>query len=76
MKTRSAILGAATGGMGAAGAATLASLCCVGPAVVATLGVGGAVAVASLAPYRLYLLLGAAALLGVGFWFAYRPRKC
>ncbi|MFL5496800.1 MAG: mercuric transporter MerT family protein [Gemmatimonadales bacterium] len=60
--------------MGAALTAAAATLCCVGPAVVAIVGVGGAVAAAALKPYRLLLILVSVALLGFGFWLAYQPK--
>ena len=72
-KSRAPALGAAFGALGAAALAVAASLCCVGPAVVALLGTGGALAVAGLEPYRLYLLGGGALLLAFAFYFAYRP---
>jgi len=42
--------------------------------VVAVIGTTGAVAAASLTPYRAYFLAVAFALLGWGFWRAYRPQ--
>jgi mercuric ion transport protein len=63
----------AIGAFAAAGLGALASLCCAGPAVLAVLGTSGAVAAAGLAEYRPYLLLLAFAVLGFGFWQAYRP---
>ncbi len=68
-----AAVGASLAGVGAASTATAASLCCVGPAVVSMVGVGGAVAAAALKPYRPFLILGSLALLAAGFWFTYRP---
>lgn len=59
---------------GAVGAAFAAAACCVGPLIVAMLGVGGAGAMVALAPYRLYFLAGTAVLLGVGFFLVYRKR--
>jgi mercuric ion transport protein len=72
--TRLAAIGTSIAGLGAALTATAATLCCVGPAVVAVVGVGGAVAAASLKPYRPLLILVSVALLGLGFWLTYRPR--
>lgn len=66
-----ALLGSATGGLGGALAAGFAALCCVGPSTVALLGVGGALAAASLEPYRPYLLLGSLAMILYGFWRVY-----
>ncbi len=40
--------------IGSAGLAALATACCVGPVVVALFGVGGAIAAASMMPYRPY----------------------
>ena len=71
---RYAVAGTALGAVGASLVAAAASLCCVGPAVVAVLGASGAVAAAGFAPYRPYLLVFAFALLGWGFWRSYRPR--
>lgn len=60
---------------GAAVAALAASSCCLGPLLLAALGVGGAGAIATLGAYRPYLLAGTFALLGAGFFFSYRgPR--
>jgi mercuric ion transport protein len=60
--------------MGAALTAAAATLCCVGPAVVAIVGVGGAVAAAALKPYRPLLILVSMTLLGLGFWLTYQSR--
>jgi len=65
------LLGSATGGLGAAVAAFFAALCCVGPSTVALFGAGGALAAASLKPYRPYLLLASLALILYGFWRGY-----
>jgi len=72
--SRLAAIGTSLAGAGAAATAAAASLCCVGPAVVSIVGVSGAVAAASLKPYRPYLLLGSMALLGAAFWLTSRPR--
>ena len=71
--SRLAAIGTSLAGMGAALTAAAASLCCIGPAVVAVVGVGGAVAAAGLKPYRPLLILVSMALLGVGFWLTYQP---
>jgi len=47
--------------------------CCAAPWAVALLGVTGAVALARLTFLLPYALGGAGALLGVAFWWAYRP---
>ena len=67
-----ALLGSATGGLATAIAAVFAALCCIGPPTVAILGAGGALAAASLKPYRPYLLLASLAMILYGFWRAYR----
>lgn len=66
-----ALLGSATGGLATAIAAFFAALCCVGPSTVALLGAGGALAAASLKPYRPFLLLGSLAMILYGFWRGY-----
>jgi mercuric ion transport protein len=60
---------------GAIVGALAASSCCIGPLVLAALGVGGAGAFALLAAYRPHILAVTALLLGVGFYLTYRrPR--
>jgi hypothetical protein len=54
--------------------AIFAELCCIGPASVAILGAGGALAAARLTPYRPVLLLLSGGLLAFGFWRAYGQR--
>jgi len=51
-----------------------ASLCCLGPLVLGGLGFG-AVLVSTFAPLRPYFLALSGALLGLGFYFAYRKPK-
>ena len=63
----------AAGAIGVALAALAGTLCCAGPAVVAVLGAGGALAAARLEPYRPYFLAAAVTMLAFGFWRAYRP---
>src|SRR5438128_11150454 len=70
-----AVTGSALGALGTAAVAIFASLCCAGPAVVAVLGAGGAVAAAGLVPYRPYFLAASFALLGIGFWRTYWPHR-
>lgn len=60
---------------GAVLAALAASSCCLGPLLLAALGIGGAGATAALGAYRPYLLAGTAALLGAGFYFTYRKPR-
>lgn len=63
------------GVIGAIGAAIVASVCCIGPVVLAGLGVGAVTAAQQFAPLRPYFLALTAALLGLGFYFAYRKPK-
>lgn len=74
-KTR--VFGAAGGALGLGGFAAALGLCCTVPWAVALLGVTGAVIFARLAFLLPYALVGALALLAVGFWWAYRrPATC
>src|SRR5258708_3709479 len=57
---------------GALLAAIAASSCCIGPLVLAALGVGGAGAFATLASYRPWILGVTGILLGAGFYLTYR----
>lgn len=61
--------------VGAIGAAVLASVCCIGPIVLAGLGIGAVAAAQSFAPYRPFFLALTAVFLGIGFYFAYRKPK-
>ena len=63
-------LGAITSGLVAAAT----TLCCAGPAVFAILGTSGELAAVRLEPYRIHFILASVALLGIGFWLAYRPK--
>ncbi len=60
---------------GAVLAALGASLCCIGPLAFAILGIGGAGLLVKLEAYRPYFTLGTVGLLGLGFYFGYRPRR-
>lgn len=61
---------------GAVASAFLASLCCIGPLVLAVLGLGGAGLLVKFEPYRPHFAALTAALLGTGFYFSYRrPRR-
>jgi mercuric ion transport protein len=65
----------AKAGLSAAGAvvsAILASACCIGPAVLAFVGLGGAASAFVLAPYRPFLMALALVFLGVAFYIAHR----
>jgi hypothetical protein len=66
-------MGTAGGALGLGAFAAAIGACCGLPWAVALLGVSGAVALARLSFLLPYALLGAAALLGVAFWWAYRP---
>jgi mercuric ion transport protein len=66
------VTGSAVGAIGAAGLAALSILCCAGPAVLAVLGTGGAIAAAGLGAYRPHFVVASIAFLGLGFWRSYR----
>jgi hypothetical protein len=71
------IITATTGAFGLGGFAAAIGLCCTVPWAVTILGVTGAVAFARLTFLLPYSALGAAALLGLAFWWAYRtPAEC
>lgn len=61
--------------IGSASAAFLASLCCIGPIILAGLGLGGAGLVAGLEAYRPYMMGLTFVLLGVAFFLTYRKRE-
>ncbi len=67
------VIGAAGGAVGLSALAAALGTCCVAPWAVSLVGVAGAVALARLASLAPYLIGGAAVLLGVAFYFAYRP---
>ena len=56
---------------GAVSTAVLSAACCLGPWVLAILGLGGAGMALALEPYRLYFLGGTALLLAFGFYHTY-----
>lgn len=60
--------------IGSASAAFLASLCCIGPIILAGLGLGGAGLIAGLEAYRPYLMTMTFVLLGAAFFMTYRRR--
>ena len=69
MKARSATLwGSMAGGF-------LASACCIGPVILALMGVSGAALAQRLEPLRPYLLVATYVLLVGGFYMTYRPAK-
>jgi mercuric ion transport protein len=57
---------------GALAAGLVASACCLGPLVLAIVGMGGAAFALALEPYRPYLLVLTAAFLGLAFYLTYR----
>jgi mercuric ion transport protein len=66
-------------GAGAIGAAFAASACCVGPIVLALLGLGGGALLLKFEPYRPYFLGATALALGGAFFLTYRrpsPESC
>src|SRR5882724_9442804 len=73
MGERRRVVGAAGGALGLSGFAAALGMCCSVPWAVALLGVTGAVAFARLAFLLPYALIASAALLAMGFWWAYRP---
>jgi MerT mercuric transport protein len=74
MSEKTRVIGTAGGAVGLGAFAAAIGACCGLPWAVALLGVSGAVALAGLSFLLPYALLGSAALLAVGFWWAYRPR--
>lgn len=73
MKDKTRVIGTAGGALGLGAFAAAVGACCGLPWTVALLGVGGAVALARLSFLLPYALIGAAGLLAVAFWWAYRP---
>jgi len=53
----------------------LASVCCIVPLVFALLGISGAAFAQRFEPLRPYLLVATFALLGVAFYYTYRPAQ-
>jgi hypothetical protein len=74
MSDRPKILGAAGGAVGLSGVALAFGLCCVAPWAVTLLGVSGAILLARLAIFQPYVVAATVALIGIGFWYAYRKR--
>jgi mercuric ion transport protein len=60
---------------GAVVSGLLASVCCIGPLLLAVLGIGGAGLLARFEVYRPVFTVATFALLGAGFWLAYRKPK-
>ncbi len=64
---------------GAIGSAVGASICCVGPLLLAASGLGGGALLLKFEPYRSYFLAATAVLLGASFYLTYsrpRPEDC
>lgn len=60
---------------GAIFAAFIASACCMGPLVLALLGLGGGALLVKFEPYRPIFTAVTLAFLGAGFWLQYRKPK-
>lgn len=60
---------------GAILSAFIASACCVGPLVLALLGLGGGALLVKFEPYRPIFTAVTLVLLGAGFWLQYRKPK-
>lgn len=60
--------------LGAVGAAIASALCCIGPLLYVSLGVGAGLA-STFEPLRPWFLGGAALLLGLGFYHVYGRRR-
>ena len=58
----------------ALGTAAIASLCCTGPILLASLGATSLAGFSWLEPVRPYLTIGALGLVGWAFWHSYRPQ--
>ena len=74
MKQGSVVVGSSLGAIASGLVAAATTFCCAGPAVFALIGTSGVLAAARLEPYRMYFILASVALLGIGFWLAYRPK--
>jgi hypothetical protein len=67
------VIGATGGAVGLGALAAALGTCCVAPWAVSLVGVAGAVALARLAFLAPIMIGGALLLLGLAFYFAYRP---
>ena len=74
MKQGSVVVGSSLGAIASGLVAAATTFCCAGPAVFALIGTSGVLAAARLEPYRMYFILASVAMLGIGFWLAYRPK--
>ncbi len=61
--------------IGALAAGALASICCLGPAILGVIGLGTLGAAGALEAYRPFLLAGTFVFLGSAFYFVYRKRE-
>jgi hypothetical protein len=68
------VLGGTGGAVSLSALALAFGVCCAAPWAVTLLGVSGAVLLARLAFIQPYVVAGTLLLLGIGFWFVYRPR--
>jgi MerT mercuric transport protein len=66
MNKTSIVIGSSLSAISSSLVATATAFCCIGPAVIAVVGTGGALAAARLAPYRPYFIVGSVLLLGMG----------
>jgi hypothetical protein len=73
MSTDKQTMRLAGGALGFGGLAAALGTCCVAPWAVGLVGVSGAVALARFARLQPYLLVAAALLLALAFFWAYRP---
>lgn len=67
------VIGATGGAVGLGALAAALGTCCVAPWAVSLVGVAGAVALARLAFLAPVMIAGSVLLLGLAFYFAYRP---
>jgi hypothetical protein len=74
MSERKRVFGVAGGAVGLGGLAAALGTCCVAPWAVTVLGVSGAITLARFAKAQPYLLIAAAVMLGLAFFWAYRPQ--
>ncbi|MGH3428643.1 MAG: hypothetical protein ACRD3Q_06265 [Terriglobales bacterium] len=74
MSDKNRVIGTAGGALSLGAFAAAIGACCGLPWAVTLLGVTGAVALARLSFLLPYALLGAAGMLAIAFWWAYRPR--
>lgn len=66
---------ARAGAVGGIFSGFIAALCCLGPPILAALGLGGIAAAASFGAIRPYMIAGSVIMLGAGFYLAYGPME-